>query len=325
MGITEDEWRKCDTPQAVLSCLLRAWCPGLAAPIPDTALEYWGNGVSGVMLTEAQQRKLRLWAAACFRDSWGYYAQRYGEVVPEYWQQAAVATEQCADGIISGDQRNAVRRQIALLLPLNVPLESRYDLSPALMGSMGKLLVALSGRAGTWAEATAELAGRQARLAREVFGPPMLSAADLGGGNPVSWGVAVAVPAGHAFLAPLVRRLVVAIRGDGSWADLPILADALEEAGFPALQDCPYCDGWGGSDPVELNTWDCRACQKSGKVPHRLLDHLRVAPSDRHAQRCGTAYRGCAPECPQDRWERCGPHVRGCWAFDLVADCTVCP
>lgn len=319
MSVTEAEWLKCDTPRAVLGFLLRAWYPGLCGLGPDDPMwEYLLNSESGVMLTAAQVRKLRLWAAACFRDSWGHYAQRYGEEVPEYWLHAAVAAEQRADGVIGRDQRDAVRRRIERQVPSHNPLEGRYDLSAKLLGDLDPLLTALSGRAGTWANATEELAGRQARLAREVFGPPVLTSGDLGGVNPVSWGEAVTVPAGHPFLAPLVRRLVVAIRQDGSWEDLPVLADALEEAGFPALQECPHCDGWGGSDPVALNTWSCRACLGTGKVPHRLLDHLRTVPSDRHSERCGTAYRGCAPECPQDRWERCGPHVRGCWAFDAV-------
>jgi hypothetical protein len=74
-----------------------------------------------------------------------------------------------------------------------------------------------------------------------------------------------------------------------------VLADMLEEAGCPSYVDCPKCDGTG-----LRRGWPGTACgncagvhgEVSGKVPHRLLAHLR------HGSRL---------------------HMMGCWAVDLVA------
>lgn len=95
---------------------------------------------------------------------------------------------------------------------------------------------------------------------------------------------------GHKFATTVVVGLAEAAydrRLDGSLDPLTLLAlaDALEEAG----------------------------CEKE-----ELLGHLRVGPSKEHSPRCGTEFRGCAPECPKDRWERNGPHHAGCWAVDCV-------
>jgi hypothetical protein len=82
------------------------------------------------------------------------------------------------------------------------------------------------------------------------------------------------------WLTPLVTSIATTIYQERTFDDLPILADALEDAG---------CDN------------------------ERLLGHLRRRTKG-HVQACGTQYRGCAPDCPQ----QIGPHVRGCWALDLV-------
>lgn len=84
---------------------------------------------------------------------------------------------------------------------------------------------------------------------------------------------------------------------------LAILADALEEAGCPQTIQCHRCDGNGQQffsladggivckDGVVRSGWkDCPRCDGSSVEPHPLLTHLRSP----------------------------GPHVRGCWAVDLV-------
>lgn len=69
----------------------------------------------------------------------------------------------------------------------------------------------------------------------------------------------------------------------------------------------------------------CDRCRQPGYWPHRpdcsgvalLRDaeevmstaHTAPLPPDWHAHHsedCGTAYRGCAPDCPKDRYERTG-------------------
>lgn len=72
---------------------------------------------------------------------------------------------------------------------------------------------------------------------------------------------------------------------------LAVLADALEEVGarFP----CPNCEGRGWfweDDDRKLAQFDCGVCRGSSVSPNCLLAHLRSP----------------------------GPHVRGCWALDLL-------
>lgn len=78
---------------------------------------------------------------------------------------------------------------------------------------------------------------------------------------------------------------------------LMVLADALEEAGCEG-EECPDCLGSGmagGSRSVREQLrlgkgWPCKRCNKTGRLPHPILAHLRSP----------------------------GPHVRGCWALDLL-------
>ena len=82
------------------------------------------------------------------------------------------------------------------------------------------------------------------------------------------------------------------------FAALPVLADALEEAGCPADVECPACQGTCGFQAN--STWvPCELCDPAypeapttqpGRLAHPLLAHLRGP----------------------------GPHARGCWSIDLV-------
>lgn len=110
------------------------------------------------------------------------------------------------------------------------------------------------------------------------------------------------------YLTPLVLAIAETAyedrneRGELLPVNLMALHDALVDAGFPTEEVCPTCKGkreypdppflrlytrclspeppWGGS----VGRW------ATGKIPHPLLAHLRSE----------------------------GPHVRGCWAVDLV-------
>jgi hypothetical protein len=89
-------------------------------------------------------------------------------------------------------------------------------------------------------------------------------------------------------------------------ARLAVLSDALEEAGCPAEETCPECEGKGeywlpGFRGPRTTLSRCETCpplpgpphyghRGSGRVSNGLLPHLRSP----------------------------GPHVRGCWALDLI-------
>ncbi len=68
---------------------------------------------------------------------------------------------------------------------------------------------------------------------------------------------------------------------------LAVLADALEEAGCGDVE-CPECKGDRRSTDTGL--YPCPDCHGTGRIPNPLLAHLRSP----------------------------GPHVRGCWALDLI-------
>lgn len=78
--------------------------------------------------------------------------------------------------------------------------------------------------------------------------------------------------------------------------NLIAVADALEEAGLEPhrKEQCDSCDGMGGYNEIGPNTfWQrCTECDGAGHIvaTNPILDHLRSP----------------------------GPHVRGCWALDLI-------
>jgi len=126
----------------------------------------------------------------------------------------------------------------------------------------------------------------QAALLREVFGNPWRQSV-----VPFQW-----VP--KDWLTPTVLSLAQAAYEerlpDGTLdpVRLAVLADALEEAGCVGDSPCRRCGGRGEIRSGHPMSWpDCGACGGTGRVPvHPLLAHLREP----------------------------GPHVRGCWALDIV-------
>lgn len=89
-----------------------------------------------------------------------------------------------------------------------------------------------------------------------------------------------------------VPRLAAKIYDERAFDRMPILADALEEAGCSAEEKCPSCQGEKGH-VVGVGVWQtCGPCRATGHVPNPLLQHLRGP----------------------------GPHVRGCHVVDALLD-----
>lgn len=104
-----------------------------------------------------------------------------------------------------------------------------------------------------------------------------------------------------------VRAIAADIYESRRWGDLPVLADALEEAGCSG-ERCSVCAGSGkasveprlslalqrafGDDQEQIarHVPACGYCGGAGRVPNQLLEHLRSG----------------------------GPHTRGCWATDAI-------
>jgi hypothetical protein len=131
---------------------------------------------------------------------------------------------------------------------------------------------------------------RWANLLREIVGNPWRPHARWNGGAPIAGGW-TAIP--DDWLTPAVLSVARAAYDLREWDRLPVLADALEDAGCEDLLVCPYCEGRGEWEDVDEDgkvvKW-CPPCSGSGLIAHPVLAHLRGP----------------------------GPHVRGCWALDLL-------
>jgi len=224
--LTEEGWRQGRRPLILLAWLRRS---------------------AGVTQTKDGRRRLRLFACACARRHW----DRIGDQSPTHadaLRNGVVAAERFADGEIDRATFEAevaeARRQgrgISVLA------------APAFIAGHSTLTVAFEGawevaRLGPYAggayhgEQLETEQAAQCDLIREIFGNPFRPAEP---------------PACLPRRGGAIRALAETIYRERTYAELPVLADALEDAGC--------------SDEA-------------------ILAHLR------------------AP----------GPHVRGCWAVDLV-------
>jgi hypothetical protein len=237
--VTEQQWRACADPEPML----------------------------GLLRGKASDRKLRLLACACCRRVWG-------ALPAEESRQAVLVAERFADGLASADELTAARRRAAR--PARDAAARRISISP---GAAGKAAAALAGSAAysrlhaayaesrrgapqraakelglsaeaaldprdAYVEAEAREAAEQAALVRDLFADPSRAAPTID-------------PAWLAWADGTLPKLAQGIYDERAFDRLPLLADALEDAG------CTNQD---------------------------LLSHCRGV----------------------------GPHVRGCWALDLL-------
>jgi hypothetical protein len=222
--VDEQQWLACQDPQALLDFL---------------------------RLRRPAERKLRLFACACCRRVWHLALSRRSleavDTVERYW-----------DRLPGGEYLPAARRAAAAAYraaPKGKPDGHRFARAAYLVARAGQ------GNVQTWVSQAAQLCadaavhagndlgtwGReraaQAALLRDVLNPFLTDV--------------TAEAARQAGQAGTVARLATAIHQEGDFGAVPVLADALEEAGCAV---------------------------------RTLLDHCRGP----------------------------GPHVRGCWAVDLI-------
>jgi hypothetical protein len=200
------------------------------------------NLMLGFLSSRASERKLRLFAWACVRSIW--------RLVPDLGRRAVEVAEEFADGAADADQLqasfNAASRDSAAGLPPDIALmsiraaQSAAGLPLYFWGPMEWPIKAI--RQDGFHRAVAAGAGRlpaslhqaecarQAALLRDLFAP--FHCGDLR-------------PGCLAWNDGMLDRLARAIHENKAFQDLPILADALEEAGCtdPAILD--HCRGPG--------------------------------------------------------------------------------
>jgi hypothetical protein len=214
--MTPEEWERCDDPREMLTFFKTR------------------GPLSG--------RKLRLFGAACCRRRWpllGDAASRQAvEVAERYahgladWKEVRAATRAADQAARMIAQAGAPGGGVARL--------AAYQAAAAAFRVLDRQALAAADRAASWAAAGGggEPAA-QAVLFRDVFGSPFRP--------PVP--VAPAVLAWHGGAA---RRLAEAIYEERRFADLPVLADLLEEAG---LTDADLLGHLRGPGPHLLGCW----------------------------------------------------------------------
>jgi hypothetical protein len=199
---------------------------------------------------KANARKLRLFACACARRVWGRISQKVG-------RRAVEVAEQFADGLATAEELSAARSALSRYLSTfgntdgastayYTTVEDAYACARD-TAEFGQETAAFKTNvdAATLEEGRRAEQRQQCDLLRCVFGPlPFRPPPQLN-------------PAWLAWEAGTVPKLAASVYEERAFDRLPILADALEEAG----------------------------CTES-----ELLTHLRGP----------------------------GPHVRGCWALDLL-------
>lgn len=277
------------------------------------AMLRWVRGEAGVIPASVQypisDRKLRLFAAAIYRSAQGKHYSRRDAFT------SAEMTERWADEGVEPPE---------LGLPFREMASGKWRLISASRHAESAL---------SWCRDWMLPKATQAALLRDIVGNPfrpvMLPAGPPcrkcrgKGKRPSGAGGAVDRPShrpcevcegtGHGpcpWLTPDVLALAQAaydqrdeVSGHLDPVRLAILADSLEEVGCPPEVETA-CNGCGGAGVVydEVGTdYPCVRCGRGGLtrpgtgraiVPHPLLAHLRSP----------------------------GPHVRGCWAIDLVLE-----
>ena len=197
--MNEQEWLGCADPSLVLEHL-------------------WNNG-------KLSERKARLFAVACARGVWPW-------MLDERSRQAVEVCERYADGLVGQKSLKAVRREafaasksstplscegFAAVVALDVCMNTRrhdcLEMSVATAGCANSLIFHVLGDTAGWTNRKA-----QCDLIRCIFANP--------------FGPVLALdPAFLAWHDGTVRCIAESIYDERAFERLPILADALEEAG----------------------------------------------------------------------------------------------
>jgi hypothetical protein len=189
----------------------------------------------GHLFGRVSERKLRLFACACCRRVWG-------NVTAPRSRAAVLAAERYADGLASAAERLAAYEAAR---KVRIPVERRRDHAAAWAAAY---TAAASAAYGASNAATYVSRGRNGERAQQI-----LLLRDIAG-NPFRRG-AVA-PAWLRWNGGVVARLAEAVYEEQAFDRLPVLADALEEAGCTDVEILAHCRGPGphvrGCWPLDL-------------------------------------------------------------------------
>jgi hypothetical protein len=212
------------------------------------ALLRWGE-------PSLSERKLRLFACACTRRVWRLLTR-------EAVRQAVAAAERYADGEASRDELRAGWTTVRKALSVT-PLGTRWE--DALMAALNSTSEAVSVYTVTSASRHAALALDADWRKRHAGSALPADKERLRAGAPeerayqcrlfrdlVPYQPAAIEPAWLAWQGRQVVSLARAIHDEGRWQDLPVLADALEEAGCTDQDVLRHCRG---QEPHARGCW----------------------------------------------------------------------
>jgi hypothetical protein len=253
--MTEDEWNAGNTPERMLGYLLGREYPANFGWLAALGLRRDSPAPPGRM---ASNRKLRLFACACCRRIRSYFWDKRS-------RRAALVAERYADGLVRGRRLQmaqaaalaaaealagnpfpehllvamgaghlrgkvwawAARAAVAVVLPeaaeaaeATASAVERTALEAAMEGRDEKRLAVMAGAAA------------RAGLLRDIFGNPFRSASLAA--SCLTW------------RAGLIPSMAATIYDERRFRDLPILADALEEAGCTHAAILGHCRGRDG-------------------------------------------------------------------------------
>jgi hypothetical protein len=212
--MNEAEWRTCTDPDRMLRRLR-----GRASP-----------------------RKLRLFAAACCRRAWHLLPYKRSRKAVETIERYADGAAEAKELVCAREAAGAAARRYSAYSHPAVGLAAEAVAQAATPHSRDALTCARSAALALAVDDSAAWAAEraaQAMLLRDLFGAPPFGPVDI----PPAW---------VRWNGGTVRRLAQGIYRDHRFEDLPVLADALEEAGCSDADLLAHCRGQG---PHVLGCW----------------------------------------------------------------------
>jgi hypothetical protein len=169
---------------------------------------------------KASDRKLRLFSVACCRKIWD-------TLTDERLRRAVEVGEQYADGLVS-DQTRSAAWDAVLNMKIDAVERQDWERAVRIRRTQGPVLDFMSKSARYISDVDW---GLQCRLLRDILGNPF---------RPASID-----PTWLVWNSGTVPKLAQAIYDERRFGDLPILADALEEAGCDNTDVLAHCRGPG--------------------------------------------------------------------------------
>jgi hypothetical protein len=175
----------------------------------------------------ATPRQLRLFGCACVRRVWDLLSddERLAVERAEHWAEGLTSVVLVPDRVASATEFGSDQPAILALAALRL-----FEANPA-QAVHAATHVIRAQRGGDW---RSELA-RQCDLVRCIFGNPFRTVGE-----------------GPWWQSDMVRQIAQAIAGEQRFADLPILADALEDAG---CTDCEILTHLRAPGPHARGCW----------------------------------------------------------------------